>query len=123
MIAGDIHRLMSGKDGSCCLGTYTCVANNCMGSVTSSAALLGFEDTHLDEQEHAIAHDLQTPDISDGNIKPFSLSTIQEERTSQLMSPEAAVTEHTLRQQSLEHDDSQKSLEVRVLYILAIKTY
>ena len=34
---------MSGKDGSCCLGTYTCVATNCMGSVTSSAALLGFE--------------------------------------------------------------------------------
>ena len=101
--AGDIHRLMSGKDGSCCLGTYTCVATNCMGSVTSSAALLGFEDTH--EQEHAIAHDLQTPDISDGNIKPFSLSTIQEERTSQMMSPEAAQVTETLRQQSIENDD------------------
>ena len=111
---GDIHRLMSGKDGSCCLGTYTCVAINCMGSVTSSAALLGFEDTPFEEQEqehHAIAHDLQTPDISDGNLKPFSLSTIQEERTSQMMSPEGAVTE-TLRQQSLDQDDhdSQKSL-------------
>ena len=32
---------MSGADGSCCLGTYTCVATNCMGNVTSSAALLG----------------------------------------------------------------------------------
>jgi hypothetical protein len=101
--AGDIHRLMSGKDGSCCLGTYTCVATNCMGSVTSSAALLGFEDTH--EPEHAIAHDLQTPDISDGNLKPFSLSTIQEERTSQMMSPEAAQVTETLRQQSLDNDD------------------
>merc|ERR1712128_374515 len=101
--AGDIHRLMSGKDGSCCLGTYTCVATNCMGSVTSSAALLGFEDAH--EQEHAIAHDLQTPDISDGNLKPFSLSTIQEERTSQMMSPEAAQITETLRQQSIENDD------------------
>lgn len=39
--AGDIHRLMSGADGTCCLGTYTCVATNCMGNVTSSAALLG----------------------------------------------------------------------------------
>ena len=112
--SGDIHRLMSGKDGSCCLGTYTCVANNCMGSVTSSAALLGFEDTeHLDMEQRAIAPDLQTPDISDVNNKPFSLSTIQEERTSQMMSPDAANTEHTLRQHSLDQDeDSQKSLEV-----------
>merc|ERR1711976_514500 len=89
------------------------------GSVTSSAALLGFEDTPLEEQEqeqHAIAHDLQPPDISDGNLKPFSLSTIQEERTSQMMSPEAAVTE-TLRQQSLDQDDqdSQKSLEKSIV--------
>merc|ERR1711915_491379 len=82
------------------------------GSVTSSAALLGFEDTQFEEQEqeHAIAHDLQTPDISDGNLKPFSLSTIQEERTSQMMSPEAAITE-TLRQQSFDDQESQKSLE------------
>ena len=113
IFSGDIHRLMSGKDGSCCLGTYTCVANNCMGSVTSSAALLGFEDTHLDMDQQAIAPDLQTPDISDVNNKPFSLSTIQEERTSQMMSPDAANTEHTLRQQSLDQDeDSQRSLEV-----------
>ena len=118
MFPGDIHRLMSGKDGSCCLGTYTCVANNCMGSVTSSAALLGFEDTeHLEMEQRAIAPDLQTPDISDVNNKPFSLSTIQEERTSQMMSPDAANTEHTLRQHSLDQDeDSQKSLEVCLQY-------
>ena len=112
---GDIHRLMSGKDGSCCLGTYTCVAENCMGTVTSSAALLGFEDSQ-GEENAVVATDLQTPDISDGNIKPFSLSTIQEERTSQMMSPEAAVSEQTLRQHSLEQDQheelSQNSLEV-----------
>jgi len=41
--AGDIHRIISGKDGTCCLGTYTCEATNCMGEVASSAALLGFE--------------------------------------------------------------------------------
>lgn len=41
--AGDIHRIVSGQDGTCCLGTYTCVARNCMGEVSSSAALLGFE--------------------------------------------------------------------------------
>ena len=112
---GDIHRLMSGRDGSCCLGTYTCVADNCMGSVTSSAALLGFEDTPVVE-EQATATDLQTPDISDGNIKPFSLSTIQEERTSQMMSPEVALSEHTLRQHSLDQEEehSHQSLEVTI---------
>ena len=97
--AGDIHRLMSGKDGSCCLGTYTCVATNCLGSVTSSAALLGFEET-VGGAGQAGQAELATPDISDANIKPFSLSTIQEERTSQMFSPEAQL--ETLRQQSLE---------------------
>ena len=118
--AGDIHRLMSGKDGSCCLGTYTCVATNCMGQVTSSAALLGFEDTveaDTEPEAHAIGHELQTPDISDGQMKPFSLSTIQEERTSQMMSPEAAQQTETLRQQSLEQDEqspvnSQHSISI-----------
>ncbi len=102
---------MPGSDGSCCLGTYTCVATNCMGGVTSSAALLGIDDGSLvgrrgsrdagDARSGATAAataaaaalpDVQTPDISDGNLKPFSLSTIQEERTSQLMSPEAPTT-------------------------------
>lgn len=40
---GDIHKIISGQDGTCCLGTYTCEASNCMGTVSSSAALLGFE--------------------------------------------------------------------------------
>lgn len=40
---GDIHRIISGEDGTCCLGTYTCEAYNCMGTVASSASLLGFE--------------------------------------------------------------------------------
>merc|ERR550532_539817 len=67
-------------------------------------------------EQRAIAPDLQTPDISDVNNKPFSLSTIQEERTSQMMSPDAANTEHTLRQHSLDQDeDSQKSLEKSIV--------
>merc|ERR1711962_1025896 len=53
-------------------------------------------------------------------MKPFSLSTIQEERTSQMFSPEAASAQQTetLRQQSLEEDEqrspehSQHSLSV-----------
>jgi len=40
---GDIHRIISGQDGTCCLGIYTCEATNCMGTVSSSASLLGFE--------------------------------------------------------------------------------
>jgi hypothetical protein len=92
--AGDIHRLMSGSDGSCCLGNYTCVASNCMGRVTSSAALLGYDDA-----ESPGVPEIQSPDLSGGTVKPFSLSTIQEERTSQLMSPEA-------HEQVLSHNDS-----------------
>lgn len=42
---GDIHKIISGQDGTCCLGTYTCEAHNCMGSVSSSASLLGLEGT------------------------------------------------------------------------------
>ena len=112
--AGDIHRLMSGKNGSCCLGTYTCVATNCMGQVTSSAALLGFEESgevDMEPEAQALGQEPgpRTPDLSDGQMKPFSLSTIQEERTSQMMSPEAAQQTETLRQHSLEQDEEQQS--------------
>merc|ERR1711962_658071 len=111
--AGDIHRLMSGADGACCLGTYTCVATSCMGNVTSSAALLGYEEPI--ETEHALAHDLQTPDISDGNLKPFSLSTIQEERTSQMMSPEAQETHHPESAATLQnHSERNDALSISV---------
>nr|XP_022901417.1 titin-like [Onthophagus taurus] len=71
---GDIHRITSGEDGTCCLGTYTCEAKNCMGIVASSASLLGFEDqskTRAEQQRIELA-------------KVPSLSTIHEERTSQL---------------------------------------
>lgn len=44
---GDIHRIISGQDGTCSLGTYTCKATNCMGSVSSSASLLGYEGKFL----------------------------------------------------------------------------
>ncbi|KAM0731548.1 Myosin light chain kinase, smooth muscle [Formica fusca] len=73
---GDIHRIISGQDGTCCLGTYTCEAINCMGTVSSSASLLGFEDKK------------QTKEIQSPNghelARNLSLSTIHEERTSQL---------------------------------------
>ncbi|KMY94126.1 uncharacterized protein Dsimw501_GD25583, isoform I [Drosophila simulans] len=75
---GDIHRIISGQDGTCCLGTYTCEAKNCMGIVASSASLLGFEDAQRSQQQKSEQHhenELQ---------RNYSLSTIQEERTSQL---------------------------------------
>ncbi|XP_030388566.1 titin homolog [Scaptodrosophila lebanonensis] len=73
---GDIHRIISGQDGTCCLGTYTCEARNCMGVVASSASLLGFEDTPKSQK----ADQIQENELQ----RNFSLSTIQEERTSQL---------------------------------------
>ncbi|XP_025602051.2 titin homolog isoform X2 [Athalia rosae] len=75
---GDIHRIISGQDGTCCLGTYTCEATNCMGTVSSSASLLGFEDrgaAKKDAKEIPAGHDL---------ARNLSLSTIHEERTSQM---------------------------------------
>ncbi|XP_039953222.1 LOW QUALITY PROTEIN: uncharacterized protein LOC120770115 [Bactrocera tryoni] len=73
---GDIHRIISGQDGTCCLGTYTCEARNCMGIVASSASLLGFEEAYkTQKEEKAQENELQ---------RNFSLSTIQEEHTSQL---------------------------------------
>ncbi|XP_034477235.1 muscle M-line assembly protein unc-89-like [Drosophila innubila] len=73
---GDIHRIISGQDGTCCLGTYTCEARNCMGVVASSASLLGFEEAQRSQKtEQLHENELQ---------RNYSLSTIQEERTSQM---------------------------------------
>ncbi|KOX71852.1 Muscle M-line assembly protein unc-89 [Melipona quadrifasciata] len=77
---GDIHRIISGQDGTCCLGTYTCEATNCMGTVSSSASLLGFEDKFPVRKE---AKELQSPNGHE-LARNLSLSTIHEERTSQL---------------------------------------
>ncbi|XP_064106043.1 titin-like isoform X2 [Macrobrachium nipponense] len=76
---GDIHRIISGEDGTCCLGTYTCEAINVMGSASSSAALLGFEDKLLQKEGDKIS-------LADarGIARNPSLSTINEERSSQI---------------------------------------
>lgn len=72
---GDIHRIISGQDGACSLGTYTCEARNCMGITNSSATLLGYEEGYKNLQKVEQANALQ---------RHLSLSTIHEERTSQL---------------------------------------
>ncbi|XP_013147395.1 PREDICTED: muscle M-line assembly protein unc-89-like isoform X2 [Papilio polytes] len=73
---GDIHRIISGQDGTCCLGTYTCEAQNCMGIAASSASLLGFDDsTKIKSKKKTEEQTLQ---------RNLSLSTIHEERTSQM---------------------------------------
>ncbi|XP_069686561.1 titin homolog isoform X2 [Periplaneta americana] len=74
---GDIHRIISGQDGTCCLGTYTCEARNCMGIVTSSASLLGFE-------ERLMKGASPQQKLEQGIARNPSLSTIHEERTSQM---------------------------------------
>ncbi|CAG9138645.1 unnamed protein product [Plutella xylostella] len=73
--SGDIHRIISGQDGTCCLGTYTCEAQNCMGIAASSASLLGFEDSMKAKAKKLEEQALQ---------RNLSLSTIHEERTSQM---------------------------------------
>lgn len=81
--AGDIHRIISGQDGTCCLGTYTCEARNCMGIVASSASILGFDDAVKAAPSGANV-ELQ---------RNHSLSTINEERSSQLYETPADITQ------------------------------
>lgn len=69
--AGDIHRIITGQEGARSLGLYTCEASNCMGVVSSSASLLGYEAVQKSENQAPLERNL-------------SLSTINEERTSQL---------------------------------------
>ncbi|KPJ09076.1 Muscle M-line assembly protein unc-89 [Papilio machaon] len=73
---GDIHRIISGQDGTCCLGTYTCEAQNCMGIAASSASLLGFDDSTKTKSKKKIEEQTLQRNLS--------LSTIHEERTSQM---------------------------------------
>ncbi|XP_034651181.1 titin-like [Drosophila subobscura] len=80
---GDIHRIISGQDGTCCLGTYTCEARNCMGIVASSASLLGFEDAQRG-QGKTQSQKSESPLHENELQRNYSLSTIQEERTSQM---------------------------------------
>ncbi|KAJ8687543.1 hypothetical protein QAD02_023337, partial [Eretmocerus hayati] len=92
---GDIHRIISGQDGTCCLGTYTCEATNCMGTESSSAALLGFEDRVsspqvLSSNQPLINHIDDERELA----RNLSLSTIHEERTSQLL--DTAQTDHSV---------------------------
>ncbi|XP_066901802.1 titin homolog [Halyomorpha halys] len=85
---GDIHRIISGQDGSCCLGTYTCMAQNCMGTVSSSASLLGFQDKGV----VGSGVTPKVPEKTNTCVRDTSLSTIQEERTSQLHDTDKSLT-------------------------------
>ena len=85
---GDIHRIMSGQDGTCCLGTYTCQARNCMGSSSSSASLLSFEEARLAKEEPIATHSFM--EHAAKIARNPSLSTIQEERSSQMSLYETA---------------------------------
>lgn len=40
---GEIYKIISGTSGTCCLGTYSCEAINCMATVYSSASVLAYE--------------------------------------------------------------------------------
>lgn len=89
--AGDIHRIISGQDGTCCLGTYTCEARNCMGVVASSANILGYDavggaKATLDHPLTGTTSTVEAAAIAAAAElqRNFSLSTINEERTSQM---------------------------------------
>ncbi|XP_065224953.1 titin-like isoform X4 [Planococcus citri] len=69
--SGEMHKIISGGNGRCCLGTYACEATNCMATARSSASLLAFEEP---KQINGIQR-LNELDL---------LSIITEERTSQM---------------------------------------
>ncbi|XP_050422462.1 titin homolog isoform X2 [Adelges cooleyi] len=77
---GDMHKIISGQGGTCCLGTYTCQAHNCMGTVSSSATLMTIED------KSTVKSCFTDEYLSVDNplVRNESLSTILEERTSQM---------------------------------------
>lgn len=98
--AGDIHRIISGQDGTCCLGTYTCEARNCMGVVASSANILGYDAvggakaTLGSSQAAATVAAAAEAAASAAELqRNFSLSTINEERTSQMYETAGDVSE------------------------------
>ncbi|GAB0100347.1 muscle M-line assembly protein unc-89 [Sergentomyia squamirostris] len=100
---GDIHRIISGQDGTCCLGTYTCEARNCMGVVASSASLLGYDDA----SRHPA---LPQPAELQRNI---SLSTIHEERTSQMYeTPGSDITTEDKADVSFSFDGKEVSVSL-----------
>merc|ERR1712142_95666 len=98
---GDIHRIISGEDGTCCLGTYTCEAFNCMGSESSSAALLGFED------KVKVDGGKNVPESPIDIMRNPSLSTIQEERSSQI-----SIYESVAENMSLEEEQADISVSI-----------
>ncbi|XP_063987212.1 uncharacterized protein LOC135167689 isoform X2 [Diachasmimorpha longicaudata] len=107
---GDIHRIISGGDGTCCLGTYTCRATNCMGSVSSSASLVGISNGDKDLQKEE--NQLET------SAKNVSLSTIHEERTSQLYDTPRSDNSVTLD----DHGDISFSLDGKEISVSLYET-
>ncbi|XP_034255050.1 titin homolog isoform X2 [Thrips palmi] len=101
---GDIHRIISGQDGTCCLGTYTCEATNCMGTVSSSASLVGFEERGSPKSGAARA---PQPIVRDP-----SLSTIHEERTSQMHDAEQSLSLDERGEVSFSFDGKEVSVSL-----------
>ncbi|KAE8748294.1 hypothetical protein FOCC_FOCC004930, partial [Frankliniella occidentalis] len=101
---GDIHRIISGQDGTCCLGTYTCEATNCMGTVSSSASLVGFEERGSSKSGAGRA----PPPI----VRDPSLSTIHEERTSQMYDAEQSLSLDERGEVSFSFDGKEVSVSL-----------